>query len=431
MTTITELSQVMQKVLTEIADKCAEKTGFVQRKRVVTGSGFAQALVFGFMSDPSSTREDLNQAATAAGMVMSTPGLDKRFNAKAAYFLDSLLAEAVKETIECRPQVASLLSRFNGVYVGDSTTVQLPEALSSVFQGTNGETDAAAKVAVEWDVGAGSLQLWLSDGTVHDQRTGISGHRLPKGALRLNDLGFFKLNTFAQDALEGVFYFSRYKIGTLVYDPSGEPLDLARYLKRQKTACQQSIQLGADRLTCRLIALPVPPEQLGKRRKRLREIARRKQQPTSERTLALVGWTLYITNLPDTLLSIQEAAILGATRWQIECLFDLWKNEGKLDETRSQDPYRVWCEFYAKLLALLIQHWITVVGCWYRLDRSLHQAVQVIRKRAFAILEALPDLDRLIYSLQGTIQIMAHTCGRSKRKTQISTFQLWLNAQHG
>jgi hypothetical protein len=420
----------MQKILTEIADKCAEKTGFVQRKRVVSGSGFAQALVFGFMADPSATRADLNQAATAAGMVLSTPGLDKRFNGKAAYFLETLLSEAVKETIYCHQPAASLLSRFNGVYVGDSSIVKLPEALATVFQGNNGETDAAVKVAVQWEVGAGGLSLWLSDGTVHDQRSGITAHSLPPGALRLNDLGFFNLNTFAQDQERGVYYFSRYKIGTLVYSQEGEPLELARYLKRQQGACQMSIQLGAQRLPCRLIALPVPPDQVGKRRRRLQEIARRKQQPTSERTWALAGWTLYITNLPEAKLSLQEAAIVGATRWQIECLFDLWKNEGQLDETRSQDPQRVLCEFYAKLLALLFQHWLMVVGCWQRLDRSLHHATQVIRKRAFALLEALPALETFILSLEHTLHIMAHTCGRSKRKAHPLTFQLWLNAQH-
>lgn len=430
MTTIAELSQVLQKVFTEIADKCAKKTGFVQRKRLVTGSGFAQALVFGFMADPAATREELNQAATAAGMVVSTPGLDKRFNAKAAYFLESLLAEAVQETVSCRPQVSSLLARFNGVYVGDSTSVKLPEALAGVFQGTNGDGDAAAKVAVEWEVGAGGLKLWWSDGRVHDQRTGITAHSLPPGALRLNDLGFFNLKTFAQDAAQGVYYFSRYKIGTLVYSAAGEALELARYLKRQRGACQLSIQLGAQRLNCRLIALPVPPEQVGKRRQRLREIARRKQQPTSDQTWALASWTLYITNIPEPLLSLEEAATLGATRWQIECLFDLWKNEGCLDETRSQDPQRVLCEFYAKLLALLTQQWLMVVGCWQRLDRSLHKATQVLHKRAFALLEALPDLDMLSLSLQRTLYIMAQTCGRSKRKAHPLTFQRWLKAQH-
>jgi hypothetical protein len=397
----------------------------------VTGSGFAQALVFSFMANPASTREAVHQAAANAGMELSTPGLDKRFTAKGAYFLDSLLAEAVKAVVHAVPQTQSILSRFQGVYVGDSTLVALPEELAAVFRGSNGEGDAAAKVAVQWDLTRGALGLWLSAGTVHDQRTGIVAHGLPGGALRLNDLGFFNLETFEADSANGVSFFSRYKVGTLVYTADGQPLDLARYLRRQgQQACDLTVQLGANHLPCRLIALPVSPEQVGKRRKRLREIARRKQQPLSERALALAGWTLFVTNIPVELLSTEEAAVIGCTRWQIECLFDLWKNDGRLDETRSHDPYRVWCEFYAKLLALLIQHWIMVVGCWHRLDRSLHQATQVIRKRAFCLLDVLTDLPALIRCLHKTAQIMATTCRLSKRATHPLTFQRWLEVAH-
>lgn len=45
-------------------------------------------------------------------------------------------------------------------------------------------------------------------------------------------------------------------------------------------------------------------------------------------------------------------------RWQIELLFKLWKNEGHIDSWRSEKPWRIPCELYAKLIAMVIQHWI-------------------------------------------------------------------------
>jgi hypothetical protein len=411
------------------SERIGKKTGFIQRERVVSGAGFAQAVVFSFMAEPESTRQDVNQTAATAGMTLSTQGLDKRFTAKAAYLLDSLLAEAVQQMIYAEPRNRSILSRFNGVYVSDSTVVSLPEALARMFQGNNGETDAAAKVAVQWDLNSGGLGLWLSDGTVHDQRTGpmAIAATLPEGALRLNDLGFFNLTTFAEDIDQGRYFLSRYKTGTLVYEETGVELDLANALRRHRQSVRDlPIQLGQKRLPCRLIALPVSPQQLGKRRQRLREIARKRHQPTSQRSLALADWTLYVTNIPSELLTPHEAAILAGTRWQIECLFKLWKSDGQLASSRSQNPQRVLCEFYAKLLACLIQHWITLVGCWQHLDRSLYLATQVIRKRAFCLLEVLNDTCALILALQRTAQIITDTCRLSKRATHPLTFQRWI-----
>lgn len=174
MTTIADLAEVMQALL-----RCrGKKTGFIQRERQVTGAGFVQALGFGFMSNPASTRQAINQAAAVAGMRLSTPGLDKRFTARAAYFLDHLLAEAVHRVVIAVPQTRSLLSRFNGVYISDSTVIALPEALASVFAGNHGADDAAAKVAVQWELVTGGVRLWLSDGTVHDQRISLAAQVL-------------------------------------------------------------------------------------------------------------------------------------------------------------------------------------------------------------------------------------------------------------
>jgi DDE family transposase len=258
-----------------------------------------------------------------------------------------------------------------------------------------------------------------------DQQTGAGISQLPPGSLRLNDLGFFNLETFRQDRACGVDFFSRYKVGTTLFLPSGERLDLVKYLRQQhRRPVDIAVLVGEQRLAVRLLALPLPPDLVRQRRRKLRQKASRKQQPVSERSLALAAWTIYLTSLPPERLRLEEAPILGTTRWQIECLFNLWKTSGRLDETRSQDPWRVWCEFYAKLLALLLQHWLTLVGCWQRLDRSLHRAAQLIRKSAFHLAFHLSDLLALTDAL-------AHTCGMSKRLAHPLTFQYWLEVVDG
>ena len=65
--------------------------------------------------------------------------------------------------------------------------------------------------------------------------------------------------------------------------------------------------------------------------------------------------------------------------------------EDQIDQWRSQKPWRILCEVYAKLLAMLIQHWLMLVGCWAYPDRSLLKASRTIQAHAGALASALHD----------------------------------------
>jgi IS4 transposase len=84
--------------------------------------------------------------------------------------------------------------------------------------------------------------------------------------------------------------------------------------------------------------------------------------------------------VPPERLTLREALVLGRMRWQIELLFKLWKSHGHVDESRSTKPWRILCEVYAKLLAMLVQHWVFLVSLWAYPDRSLPKAAQTVQK---------------------------------------------------
>jgi len=111
-----------------------------------------------------------------------------------------------------------------------------------------------------------------------------------------------------------------------------------------------------DRLPCRLLAKRVPAEVAEKRRERLRERQRRKGRKYRDADpWALAEWTLYATNVPEAMLRVDEALVLATCRWQIELLWKLWKSQGRIDESRSNKPWRILCEIYAKLLGMAHQ----------------------------------------------------------------------------
>ena len=45
----------------------------------------------------------------------------------------------------------------------------------------------------------------------------------------------------------------------------------------------------------------------------------------------------------------------------MELLYKLWKQNGLVDEWRTANRWRVLCELYAKLMGLLLQHWLIVL----------------------------------------------------------------------
>lgn len=121
------------------------------------------------------------------------------------------------------------------------------------------------------------------------------------------------------------------------------------------------IELTAQRLKARLIAVRVAESVAEERPKRVQESARsRRHSQLKVETLELCGWTILVTDLSAEELTVLEALCLLRLRWQIELLFKLWKQSLSLDEWRSKQTFQLLSEGYAKLLLVLIQHWLLI-----------------------------------------------------------------------
>ena len=371
--------------------------------------------------------------AGSVGVAISPQGLEQRFTPAAARFLLRLLETAVTEIVTADPVAVPLFQRFHGVYLLDSTTIVLPDDLAALWSGCGGSTQAhtqaALKLQVQFDLSTGALiGPFLQAGRAHD-REAPRQTAFPAGALRLADLGYFHLETLRELTTAGVYWLSRLHMQTHLFDQAGTPLDLVAWLQQSHEETNDvPVLLGAQAsLPARLLVVQVPAHVAEQRRRRLRHEARRKGQTVSKRALALAAWTLLVTNLPGELLTLQEALVLLRTRWQIELLFKLWKSLGRLDESRSAKPWRQMGELYAKMLVLLVQHWLLILSCWQYPDRSLTQAAQTIQRYATALALALACPHRLA-EVMTSIQCCLQTgCRISRRRKHPSTYQLLLD----
>ncbi len=432
MDTIPQIAQAMQTVLMQRADELGLELRFVRRQRKLSGSTFIQALVFGFQAKPDARYEDLSQSAADAGVAISPQGLEQRFTEVAARLVYEVLLCAVEQVISTRPVAIPILQRFGGVFLRDSSVICLPVELAKTWPGVGNSAGptAALKLQVELNFSTGQLAgPVIQSGRIQDQASPFQHRELPAGALHLADLGYFNLERLAEDDRRGVYWISRLKAGVVVSTPEGQRLELAKWLNAQEEVrLDRRVLVGAQqRLSCRLLAVRVPQEVAEQRRRRLREYARKKQVTPKAETLALADWTLIITNVPEEKLSLNEALILLRVRWQVELLFKLWKSHAKVDEWRSHNPWRILCEVYAKLIGIVILHWVCLTGFWERPNRSLFKAAQVIQKHASTLAVALHDRGFLITALTVVSTCLMATCRVNRRKKHPSTYQLLLD----
>jgi hypothetical protein len=315
--------------------------------------------------------------------------------------------------------------------------IALPDVLREAWMGCgNGRTGsrAALKLQVRLNLNTGALwEVRLENGRDQDRGTPLQQAQLPEGSLCLSDLGYFSLDVLNARDTQGVYWLSRLQVNTVVYDARGERQDVLSLLQKQRTSLVDiPVTLGIQqRLPCRLLAVHESPEKAAERRRHLHAEAARKGQPVSQARLRLAEWSIYITNVPVDKLSLAEALILSKARWQIELLFKLWKSHGHLDESRSSHPWRILCEVYAKLLGMLIQHWIWMVSCWQNPDRSLTKAAQTVARQAGYLTAAFNDCERLQEALRHLANCLAIGCRMNSRKARPNTYQQLLAPTQG
>lgn len=436
MSTIPQVSQAMQELLTTTAEAADAKLHYTKRpdRAKFTAATLTQTLVLGFLAHPDASVEQLAQSAARVGVAVAPQSVDQRFTFDTAALLQEIVTSSMHTLIAADGVAIPILQRFTGVRVLDSTTIVLPDALAEYWRGCGGSsatnTAAALKCGVQLDLLTGALcGLDLVDGRASDQRLNGQHAALPTGSLRLADLGFYDLGVLEALSAHGVYWLSKLEPNTVITDTTGRRSSLLAFVQALGEVAQWdgSVWVGKrGRLSARLLIQRVPQEVADQRRRRIRKTARDKGVTPSAAALALAAWTILLTNIPPEMLSLSEALILTKVRWQIELLFKLWKSHGQIDQWRTSKPARILCEVYAKLLAMVIQHWVLVVGCWQFADRSLVKAAQVVRDHAPELASARARGERLTEVLSTIQRVLARTARMNTRNKHPNTYQLLL-----
>jgi Transposase DDE domain len=452
MSSIAQVSETMQTILTSRAKALERESGFVERSTAqLDGPIFSQTTVLTWMHTAEASYTQLRHTAASLGVQVSNQALEQRFSEASVQLLRALLEEAVGQVISSEASAPQVLARFKGVYLQDGTMISLPASLAHEWPG-HGQAgqEAVLRVQGRLELGSGSLSgLWLQGGREAERSGPAISTPLPVGSLFNADMGYFSLKEMRQRGQLGQYWLTQAKATLTFIDQAGQCWDLLSFLRAQ-TSEQVDVDLlvgKRERLSVRLIAMRVSPEEArrrregangrithrpkgcqapvpGKRKPKEQRQGKRKGKKISAARLRLADWTIMLTNVPQELLSVQEALVLLRCRWQIELLWKLWKQHGKLDTWRSYKPERILTELYAKLLGLVITHWQVLIGCWQAPNRSLLKAKQVVQWMTPCLALALTGLVPVPTIVERTAQMMQTGCTINSRRKRPNMHQL-------
>lgn len=432
---ITNVSDAVDAVLGTLAEQVAKAHPVILRQRKFTAATLARTFILGFLAKPSCSDEELAQVAALCGVEVTTQAIEQRHTPRLAAFLEVLFREATRHLVGSRKVLAPLLQRFTAVWLLDSTTVSLPDALRERFPGcggSHGGGQAAMKLQVRWDLRGGALDaVGLEPGRDCDYKTPLQVDGLAPGSLRIADLGYFDTEVFGRLARAGVYWLSRLHFGTADSTPGGQRLAPLEWLGREVgPLLDRPVRIGVEhRVACRILAWRVPEEVANRRRQELVAAAKSKdgRVPSRER-LAWCDWTILVTNAAAEQLTVKEAAVLYGARWQVELLFKRWKSLGMIAELSGSTAVRQMIRVWSRLLAVLMQHRLLLSGVWGDTRCSLVKACAAIRRHALVLATAVGDPAQVAVVIEQLGAILRTTARRNKRK-KLGTFELLENPE--
>ncbi len=336
----------------------ARASGFCRRKpKKLSPEIFVQAACLLVTLSASSYRCWAGLIGLLGGCTLSKQALWERCTERASRFLQATLQSLVS-SLHRGLTLPSSAKFFGRVLLQDSTTVALSPALARCFPGARnqrGTQKGLLKIQAAYDLRSQQfVQFSSSSFRRNDQAASADVLSvLRAGDLVIRDLGYFVLEVLEQIAASQGYFLSRLRLGVSLWSADGRRQLSLLALLRRYGELDRPFCLGDKKVAVRLIAVRLPAAVAAQRRRLARQNRDRRSPPSAER-LALLGWALFITNIPAQLWSARTVARIYGLRWRIEVLFKAWKSPFGLREMPAGSQAQVQSLVYAKLLFITL-----------------------------------------------------------------------------
>lgn len=415
-------------------NKVAKITGFIKRKRKLTGFQFLVSLVFGLIS---TNTPSLASIIDSAEIKIARQSLHEHFSKKAVTFLQKVLVYIQRSCVSQDIDV-NILKHFKRVLICDSSWWKIHKKLARIFPGFGGITSKAlCKLQLAYDFLRGQIESFEITKGIQNDATYSNEllKKINKKDLILVDLGYFSCDFFSKINDIGAYFVSRLRTEVTVLDiVSEKEINLVKILKKIKYSMFESqiilySKKNGHKVKCRLICEKVPSHVAEQRRRKRREISKRKRNNVRNKTLFLYGWTLMITNVPEEILPTEKVFDLYKIRWNIELVFKQLKSTLNIDKVTVKNKHRLLCEIYARLIAAVI---ITKIHgslnfkmlVKKKLEISLEKFFKRMQERAFMLMSFLLDsVKKAACFLFSEIKKCLKNCIKLKQHTKLTSVE--------
>lgn len=366
----------------------AQQCGFTRRtSRKLTPLLFVQATVLLVSQSTVSLRRWAALIGVLGDVCLAKQSLWERINVRAVAFLQAVLALVLARRLQL-PAAArpAALKSFHRVLVQDSTTIQLAPKLAAAFPGSRNQRGARhgqLKIQALYDLLAQRfVSFSLSGFNRNDQAAAYDVVRgVRAGDLVLRDLGYFVIASLQQIAQAGAFFLSRLRLDTGLWDVrTGKPLNLLGQLQRH-SQFDGEVLLGAAKFPVRLVAVKLPEAVAAERRRKARANRDRRCHPTA-RSLALLGWAIFVTNVPRTAWSSKTVAQVYGLRWRIETIFKTWKSHFRMTEVPRGSAAQLEAMIYARLIFVTLMAPLCATSPWRQGDPTAPPPLSLLKLAA-------------------------------------------------
>jgi hypothetical protein len=348
----------------------AKKVGFLRRKdKKLSPLLLLQSACLLVVYQQISLRLWAALVGLLGGFTLSKQALQERLTDKAVRFLQGALAAFLATPLGQSGLKFPQLRLFKRVILHDSTGIQAPEKIADVFPGANnqkGSTGGYVKIQAYFELLSQQF-VHFSLGSFRDNDQGAASHILPwlqAADLVVRDLGYLAVSALEKIQAAKAFFISRLRLDATLWLPDGRTrLDLLAYLRRHQRLDRQLLW-GDTKFAVRVLAIPLPPAVAAERRRKAKANAKRDGRCVlSARYLALLGWAIFITNVPAQKLDPVQIAKIYGLRWRIEIVFKAWKSHFKMTELPEGSAATIQVLVYGRLLFIALFH-----TCFWRAD---------------------------------------------------------------